>query len=149
GVQQEISRILLRHRGKIFRDDAVGLAHVYQATVIEPEDAIADSFHVADCVRYEQDRNAARAEFVYLAHAALAEVDVAARERFVDEQNLRIDVNCHGERQANYHAAGICFNGLVHEVADFGKAFDVADALVDLLAAEAQDRAVEVDVIAA
>ena len=45
--------------------------------VVEPQDAVADRLHVADRVRDEQDGDAARAQLVDLAHAALAEVDVA------------------------------------------------------------------------
>ena len=48
----------------------------------------------------------------------------------------------------NNHAAGVSFDGLVDELADFGKTFDVFVALLDLAGGESQDGAVEIDVVA-
>ncbi len=42
-----------------------------------------------------------------LAHAALAEVDVAHREGLVNQQDFRIHVNRHSKREPDDHAARI------------------------------------------
>ncbi len=96
----------------------------------------------------EEDRDAFGAEFVHLSHAALAEVDVADCERFVDQENLGIDVDGDGEGEPDGHAARIGFDGLVDEVADFGEGFDFRVAGVDFGGGEAEDGGVKIDVFA-
>ena len=97
------------------------------------------AFTSADGVRDEQDGDAARAQFVHLAHAALAEVDVADRQRFIHQQDLGVHVDGHGEGQPHHHAAGIGLHRLVDELADLGERFDVRVALVDLPRGEARE----------
>lgn len=85
---------------------------------------------------------------MHLSHAALAEVDVADRERFVDQENLGVDVDGDGEGEADGHAAGVGFDGLIDEVANFGEGFDFGVAGVDLGGAKAEDGGVEINVFA-
>ena len=117
--------------------------------MFQPHSAVADGFDVGDGVGNEEDGDAARAQFVDFAHAALAEIDVAYRQGFVHQQDFGVDIDGDGEGQADYHAARISFDRLIDEVADFGEVFDVFVALVDLAGAEAEDGAVQVDVVAA
>src|ERR1035437_6931669 len=149
GFEKEVGGILLGHGGEVFGDHAIGFADVDHAAVIQPEDAVADGLDVADGVGDEEDGDAALAEFVDLAHAALAEVNVADGEGFIDEEDFGIDIDGDGEGQAHHHAAGVGLDGLIDEVADFGESGDVLVALVDLAGGESEDGAVEVDVIAA
>src|SRR5208283_1027408 len=99
-------------------------------------------------VRNEQDGDAARAQFVDLAHAALAEIDVADGEGLVHQPDFGVHIDGHGEGQPHHHAARIGFYRLVDEVADLGEDLDILIALVDLPGGEAEDGAVEVDVVA-
>ena len=92
----------------------------------------------ADGVGNEQDGDAARAQFVDLAHAALAEIDVAHGQGFVHQQDFGVHVDGHGEGQPHHHAARIGLDRLVDEVADLGEGFDVLVALVDLPRGEAR-----------
>ena len=57
----------------------------------------------------------------------------------LDEIELRSEIQ-------NDYAAGVGFDGLVNERADFGEVFDLLEALVDLSGGEAEDGAVQVDV---
>ena len=84
-----------------------------------------------------------------LAHASLAEIDVADRERFIHHQNLGVKVDRDGEGQANDHAAGISLDGLVDEVADLRERFDFGKAAIHFLGGETQNRAIQIDVVAA
>ena len=86
------------------------------------------------------------AHLVNLAHAALAKIDVADRQRFIDQQDLGVHVDRDGERQPHRHAAGVGFHGLIDELADLGEFLDLRKLRVDLLAGEPQNRGVEVDV---
>ncbi len=64
------------------------------------------------------------AQFVHLAHAALAEIDVAHGQGFIHQQDFGIHVDGHGERQPHHHAAGIGLDRLVDEFADLGEGLD-------------------------
>ena len=149
GFEQQVGGILLGHGGQVFGDHAVGFADIDHAAVIQPQDAVADRLDVADGVRDEQDGDAALAEFVDLAHAALAEVNVADRQGFVHQQDFGIHVDGHREGQAHHHAARVGLDGLIDEVADLGEGGDVLVALVDLARGEPEDGAVQIDVVAA
>ena len=82
-------------------------------------------------------------------HAALAKVDVADRERLVHQENFRVDMNGHGEGQADQHTARIGFDRLVNEIADFGEFLDGRVPGVNFGAVQAQNGRVEIYVIAA
>ena len=75
--------------------------------------------------------------------------DVADRQHLVDDQDLRLQVGGHRERQPHVHAAGVALHRRVEELLDLGERDDLVELPVDLAAAHAQDRAVEVDVLAA
>src|ERR1035437_439092 len=149
GFQQEIGGILLGHGGEVFGDHAVGFADIDHTAVIQPEHAVADGLDVADGVGDEQDGDAALAEFVDLAHAALTEVNVAHGEGFIDQQDFGIDIDGDGEGEAHHHAAGVRLHRLIDEVADFGEGGDVFVALVDLPRGEPENGTVEINVVAA
>ena len=121
-----VGGVLLHHGGQVLGDHHVGLAEFPDPPLLQPQRAVADRLHVADGVRDEQDGDAARPQFVHLAHAALAEVDVAHGQRLVHEQDLRVHMDRHGEGQPHHHAAGVGLHGLVDEVADFGEFLNFA-----------------------
>ena len=101
--------------------------------MIEPHGTVADLFYVAHGVRHEEDRDAALAEFVNLTHAALAEIYVANSERFVDKEDLRINVDCNSECEAHAHAAGVRLNRLVDEIADLRELLNERKLLLHFL----------------
>ena len=76
-------------------------------------------------------------------------VGVADREHLVDEQDLRLEVRRHGEGQPHVHAARVALDRRVEELLDLGERDDLVELAVDLGPAHAEDRAVEVDVLAA
>ena len=81
-------------------------------------------------------------------HRAL-ELGVADREHLVDEQDLGLEVRRDREREADVHAARVALHGRVDELLDAGELDDLVEALLDLAALHAEDRAVQVDVLAA
>src|SRR5579871_6563187 len=125
-----IRHVFRGHGCKILRDNDIRLSDGFEGTFFEPHRAVAQGFHVAGGMRYEKNRNSLVAKLVDLAHAALAEVDVAHGESFVDQQDLGIEVNRDGEGKANSHAARIRLDGLMDEVANFGEGFDLGKAAV-------------------
>ena len=124
--REAVGGVLLDHGGQVFGDHAVGLAEFDHPAVVEPQGAVADGFHVADRMGNEQNRDAARAQFMHLAHAALAEIDIAHRQSFVHQQDLRVHVDGDGKGQAHHHAAGVRLHRLVDKIADLREVRDVA-----------------------
>ena len=80
---------------------------------------------------------------MHLAHATLAEVEIADGQGLIHQQHLGIDVDGHGEGEADHHTAGVGFHRPVDEVADFGEGFDFPVAAVDLAGGKAEDGAVQ------
>lgn len=147
GEAEEL-RVFFDHVCQVLGNYEFSFSELADLAVVEPHGTVADGFDVANGVRDEEDRDAFGAEFVHLSHAALAEVDVTDGEGFVDEEDLGIDMDGHGEGEADGHAAGVGFDGLVDEVSDFGEGFNFGVAGVDLGGAEAEDGGVEIDVFA-
>src|SRR5215469_7550495 len=86
---------------------------------------------------------------MHFAHAALTEVNVPDRERFIDEEDFGVQVDGDRERQADDHATRVCFYGLADEVANFGESLDFRKAPVHVFGRQAEDGAVEVNIVAA
>src|SRR5581483_8799871 len=81
--------------------------------------------------------------------ALLLEADVADAEHFVYNEQVRVGVRGHGEAEPSVHARGIAFHGRINELLELGEFYDAVEAALDLLAAQSQDGAVQVDVIPA
>ena len=84
-----------------------------------------------------------------LAHAALPEIYVADGQGLVHQQNFGIHMDRHRECEPHDHAARICLDGTIDEVADLREGLDFGEASVHFLSGKAQDRAIEINVVAA
>src|SRR5260221_12987760 len=111
----------------------------------EPKGPVTERLDVSRGVRYEKNSSSPAAQLVDLPHAALPEVHIAHSEGFIDQQNVRIDVNGNREGKPDGHAARIRLNRLVDEFADFGKVNDRLILRVHLGLRKSQDRAVQLD----
>ena len=116
-----VAVVLADHRGQILCHHAVRVALLDHAPVLQPHDLLSQALNIHGAVRHEDDGYSTAVQLVDLAHAALAEVDVADRERFIHEQNVRVEIDCHGESKAHHHAAGIRLYRLADEVAYLGE----------------------------
>ena len=101
-----------------------------------------------EVVAHEQDRAPLGGHVAHLAQALRLERGVADREHLVHEQDLGLEVRRDGERQAQVHAARVALHRRVDEPLDLGEGDDLVELARDLRAAHAEDRAVEVDVLA-
>src|ERR1019366_471561 len=102
-----------------------GVAGFYRPALVEPERPISQRLHVGHVVRNVNDGDAAGAQFVDLAHAALPEINVAHRQSLVHDENVGVQMHGHGERQTHYHAAGVSLDRLVDVGADLGEFQDL------------------------
>ena len=71
-------------------------------------------------------------------HAFLREHRVAYRQRFVDNQDVGVDVRDHSKGKSHVHAAGIRLNRLLHELPNVRKFGDRVKSLVDFFVAQPQ-----------
>ena len=97
----------------------------------------------------DDDRPAFGLERLHLVDALPLEGLVADREDLVDEEDLRVDVDGHGEAQPNVHPRRVVLHRRVDERLELGEADDVVEDPVDLGVLEPEDRPVEVDVLTA
>ena len=94
----------------------------------------------------EEERSAVGDQFFDLLKTSLLKKGIADREGFIDDQNIRLDLHLHGERQAHEHAAGIAFDRLIDELIDVGEGRDRLEPVVDFFPGQAEQRAVQIDV---
>ena len=124
--------------------DALGWEIAYQREPDRPS-----YWGRAEVVTDEEDRDAALLELPQLGHAALLETRVSDGERFVHDEDVRIDVDHHRECQPHVHAGGIRLYRHFDEIADVCEFHDAADASANLRLGQPQHSAVEKDVFPA
>ena len=81
--------------------------------------------------------------------AAVDELLVADRQHFVDEEDLGVGMDGDREAQAHVHARGVVLDRLLDEIAQPRELHDVVVALFDPAAAQAEQGAVDEDVLPA
>ena len=88
-------------------------------------------------------------ELLHPVEALLLEALVADGEHLVDEQDVGLDVDRHGEAQTDVHARRVVLHLVVDELLELGELDDLVEALADLPARQPEQRAVQVDVVPA
>ena len=88
-------------------------------------------------------------DLVHLRQRLALEGGVADGEDLVDEQDLRLEVGGDREGEPHRHPARVALHRGVEEALDVGEGDDFVEAVADLGAPHAEDRAVEEDVLAA
>ena len=130
-------------------DGVAGLAVVEQLAVVEHRGAVAQLAHEVGGVGDEEDRAALGLEPLHAVHALALERLVADRQHLVDEHDVGRHVDGDGEGEPGEHARRVVLDLEVDELGDLGEVDDLVEDGVDLGGGEAEDRAVQVDVLAA
>src|SRR5205814_3895592 len=94
------------------------------------------------------DRAAVALEVEDLAEALALERLVADREHLVEQEHVGGEMRRDGEPEAHVHPRGISAHRQVDELLELGEVDDLVEVLADRRAPQAEDRAVEVDVLA-
>jgi hypothetical protein len=115
--------------------------------LVQEERPVAERLHGAHVVGDEDERRAPVDDLADPLEAFLGEEDVADGKGLVDDEDVRLDVDGHREREAHHHARGVGLDRLVDEVADVGEGGDLAHPLRHLGMGEAVDGAVQVHVL--
>ena len=124
-------------------------AVAHHAAVVEPQRTAADRRDVIQRVRAEEDRPPLLLELPDLVDALLLEVTVADGQRFVDDQNVGIDVHGHAEGEAHVHAGGVRLHRPVKERPELGEVQDGRQLFAHLGRAEAEDGGIQGGVVPA
>jgi len=88
-------------------------------------------------------------DLVHLAEAAFLEFGIADGQDLIDDEDLWVQMGCHGKGQPDLHPAGVPLDRCVNELFHPGKAHDVVEFAADLGLGHPQDGPVEVDVFPA
>ena len=131
------------------RIDSPGTPLATISAVVEHDDPVADLAGQVGAVGDEQDGLALLLDLLDAVEALLLEDLVADRQHLVDEEDVGVDVDGDGEAEPHVHARRVVLHLLVDEVLELGEADDVVEVLLDLLAGDAEERGVDVDVLAA
>ena len=135
------------HAAQVGVDDLAGGAQLLHPAVVEKGDAVAHVAHRAEGVRHDHDRLALVLELGELLVALALELLVAHGEDLVDQKDVGIDVDGDREPQPDVHARRVVLDRGVDEPLQPGEADDVVEDAVEVSLPEAEDRAVEVDVL--
>ena len=137
------------HVEEVGVDDALRVALQPREAAVEPERLVAEPRHEIQRVRDQQHRPAATAELSELVEALVRKGFVADGQHFVDEQDVGIDMNGHGEPEPHVHAGGVGLHRRVDEVLELGKRDDLVEPCGHLAFRQPEHHPVDVDVLAA
>ncbi len=124
-----------------------GQSRVNQTAIVQHVGASAESSERLEVMTHEQDRHSLVLQLAQLRHTARRESRVANRERFIDDENLGVDVDRNRERQPYEHAARVGLDRQIDELPDFRKGQDAIVSRINLGGAQPQQGSVEIDVV--
>src|SRR5204863_2806656 len=133
--------------GEVLVNDVGGDPDAPDHTPFEPHCGVAQVPDGLEGVRHDDDCLTARTELVELLEALLLELGIPYGEHLVDQQDVWVDVDRHGETQPHVHARRVVLHRRVDEVLEAGERDDLVESLVELLLGQAEDRAIEEDVL--
>ncbi|MNV54495.1 hypothetical protein D3C71_1466910 [compost metagenome] len=113
----------------------------------QPQRCLAETLDLLQRMGDEQNRGAPRADLLDPCQALHLEADVSHRQRFINDQHVRLGMDGHGECQAHVHAAGIGLDRPIEEIADVGEGDDRLQLVVHFLAAQAKQGSTQVDIV--
>ena len=140
---------MLAHAGEVSVDDLLGIAAQLDFGFVDPQRLVGHLLDEAEAVGHEDDGLVAAAELADLVEALVNEGLVTHREHFVDQENIRIDVDRNREPEAHVHAGGVSLDRSIDELLELSELHDVVEAIVDFLFRQPQHDAVDEDVLAA
>ena len=109
--------------------DVPGRADLHDLAALEQHRAVAEALDLVHVVRDEQDRAPLALGLVQDVVALLLERGIAHGEHLVDEQEVRVDVDHHREREPDLHARRVVLQLEVLELVQLGEVDDRVVAL--------------------
>ena len=118
--------------------DLAGLALGEDAAPLQQDCMVANRDDLIDAVADQQNRFSLLSEPPNAVEGLQAETRIADRQRFVDDEDIRVDRCRYREGQARLHPARIGAERLVDEFLELGEAHDLVQPRGDLGACQAQ-----------
>jgi hypothetical protein len=119
-----------------------------QLPVAQIHPGVAERRGSGEVVAHEEHRPTASRHLAHPAEALLLEGEVAHGEHLVDDEDVRLEVRCDGEAEADVHPARVPLDGLVEVFLDTGERDDLVEPSVDLLLRHPEQGPVQIDVLA-
>src|SRR2546429_527346 len=99
-------------------------------------------------MRDEDHGPAGVGKLLHAPEAAALELCVTDRQHLVHQHDLGLEVRSDGEREPHLHSARVPLHRRVDELLDTRELYDVGELARDLATLQAEDRAIQVDVLA-
>src|SRR6185436_435650 len=129
-------------------DRLVDLSLRHDSSLLDDQRLLADTSHRRHVVTDKKYRPPLNADVAHLLKTLLLKLRIADCEHFVDQQHFRLEMRRDAKRKPHVHTTRIAFHRRVEKLLNFSKAGDLVKLAVDLGLAHAEDRAVEIDVLA-
>src|SRR5215213_7260735 len=100
-------------------------------------------------MRDEHDRRAALLQLRDSLNTFLLKRRIADCQDFIQQQNIRIEVGSDRETQTYIHAGRVTLHWCINELPELGKLHDAVQLLGNLAPQHAEDRTVEINILAA
>jgi hypothetical protein len=113
---------------------------------VDQKGFVAKFFNGLQGVRHKHKRLATPLKIANTIEATQLKLNVTHREHLVDQQHIGIDLGGDRESQAHVHPARIIAHGHVDKIVQSGKIDDGVKSASNILARNAQQRGVEIDV---
>ena len=148
-LQESVAIRLLAHLAQVDVDRALCRPDVRGLPLDQQECPIAHAAHGVRHVADEEERHAALPQPPHPGEALLLEAHVADRENLVEDEDVRAHRHRDREGEPRVHAARVGLHRLVDELSDVGERRNLVEPLPHLAPRDAEDRAVQEDVLAA
>src|SRR5581483_441500 len=135
-------------RCEIAADDCLGIALGRELALLEQDPRAAETANGLHVVAHEQDGAPFARNLRHAAEAPLLELGISDGEHLVDDQDLRLQVRRHGEREPHVHPRGVPLHRSVDVLPHPCELDDLVELASNLRLVHAEDRAVQVHVLA-
>ena len=141
-------RVILAHQHLLVDvDHLLGGSLPQLDALIQQDDPVAVLADIGEIMGDKEHGLPLLLELIELVVALRLKEDVSHGEGLIHDQNLRLDVDRHGEGEPHEHTRGIRLDRLIDIFPDVGKIQNRVDLLRDLLLREADHRAVQIDIL--
>ena len=127
------------HGGFVRRNHLVRAAVLPHRPGIDPYYPIAQPPDLIELMAHQYHRTPRPRHVAHLSQAFFLKVDVPDGQDFIHQQNFRLQMRGHRERQPHEHSRGVMLHGRVDEFFQLGESHDFVELSGDLPLAHPQD----------
>jgi len=147
-VVPNLFRTGLRLLVKVFADDVLCFTVISKLSILQPDHTLAQTRDRLHVMRDEDHGTSRLTDVTHFAKTLSLEPDVTDREHFIDDKDLGIEMSSDREGEPHVHARRVMLHRCVEKSFDLGERNDLIELLFDLGPLHAEDRTIEVNVLA-